>query len=140
MVSVCRAAISYFALVFAAGFILGAIRVFWIAPRLGELPAVVLESPIMLLVSWLTCGIWIRVFNIRGHYAGLAMGAIAFVLLMIAEFALSLLVFGRSPVEFLRAYSRPAGAVGLASQIVFGLMPRFRSTAYSRKASGLPGR
>lgn len=125
--SASRAAIIYFALVLAAGFVLGAARVMLIAPMWGELPAVMLETPIMLLVSWLVCGSTVRAFAVRGRRAGLAMGAVAFALLMIAELTLSLLLFGRSAAGFLHAFLTPAGAVGLASQVGFGIMPLIRS-------------
>lgn len=124
------AAIVYFALVFAAGFALGTIRVLWIAPRWGELPAVLLEAPIMLFVSWGACGASIRWFDVRGGQAALAMGAAAFALLITAELALSALAFGRSPAEFLRAFATPAGAAGLASQVAFGLFPVLRAGGF----------
>jgi hypothetical protein len=126
--SISRAAIVYFALVFAAGFVLGTIRVLLIAPLWGELPAVLIEAPIMLLVSWLVCGSSVRAFGIRGRSAGLAMGVMAFALLMAAELALSLLGFGRSLAEYLRGYGTRAGGVGLTSQAVFGIMPLLRSS------------
>ena len=44
---------AYFALVFAAGFLLGSIRVLIIIPRSGEAVVVGLELPIMLAVSWI---------------------------------------------------------------------------------------
>jgi hypothetical protein len=122
-----RAAIVYFALVFAAGFALGTMRVFLVAPLWGELPAVMLESPIMIIVSWLACGSTIRRFGVRGRRAGLAMGAFAFALLMIAELALSVFAFGRSPADFLRAFGTAAGAVGLTGQVAFALIPLLRS-------------
>jgi hypothetical protein len=125
--SLCRAAVAYFALVFTAGFVLGTIRVLLIVPLWGELPAVLLESPIMLCVSWLVCGLLIRAFGVRESSAGLAMGAAAFALLMTAELSLSLLAFKRSPVEFLRGYGTPAGAVGLTSQLAFGFIPLLRT-------------
>ena len=125
--SIGRAAIVYFSLVFAAGFVLGTIRVLLIAPLWGELPAILFESPIMLFVSWLACGSSIRVFGVRGRCAGLAMGAATFALLMAAELALSLLAFGRSPAEYLGAYGALAGAVGLTGQLAFGFIPVLRS-------------
>jgi hypothetical protein len=51
------------------------------------------------------------------------MGAVAFVVLMAAEFALGGLAFGRSAGEQVAAYGSAAGAIGLAAQIVFGLFP-----------------
>ncbi|HTJ88923.1 MAG TPA: hypothetical protein VL356_01920 [Acidocella sp.] len=120
------AAIVYFALVFAAGFVLGTIRVLLVAPLWGELPAVLLESPMMLFLSWLACGASIRMFGLRGRCAGLAMGAVAFALLMTTEFALSRLAFGRAPAETFSAWGTAAGAVGLTSQLAFGLIPVLR--------------
>lgn len=125
--SVGRAAIVYVGVVFAAGFVFGTIRVFLTAPLLGELSAVLLELPIMLFVSWLACGRSARVFGVRRRRGALVMGAAAFALLMIAELALSVLAFGRSPAESLGAFGTPAGIVGLTGQVVFGLMPLFRS-------------
>ncbi|MBS0296954.1 MAG: hypothetical protein JSR45_11630 [Proteobacteria bacterium] len=119
----------YFALVFAAGFALGTVRVLYAAPRWGELAAVMVEAPLMLLASWLACGVAVRRFAIRGRLAGLAMGVTAFVLLMTAELALAVLAFGRPPAEFVGAWAAPAGALGLASQIVFALLPAIRTPA-----------
>jgi hypothetical protein len=44
------AGLTYFALVFGVGFILGPIRILLIVPRLGERVAELLEAPVMLLV------------------------------------------------------------------------------------------
>jgi hypothetical protein len=122
-----RAAAVYFALVFAAGFALGTVRVLAVAPCFGELAAVLCETPVMLGVSWLACGAAIRAFGVRGRGAGLAMGAAAFALLMAAEAALAVAGFGRSPAEFLHAFGSPAGAVGLAGQVAFGVFPLLRA-------------
>jgi hypothetical protein len=46
-----KAGALYFALTFGAGFMLGAARVLWLAPRLGERTAELLESPVMLVVT-----------------------------------------------------------------------------------------
>ena len=40
-----KAAVLYFALVFGAGFVLGPIRILWVAPRLGARVAELLEAP-----------------------------------------------------------------------------------------------
>jgi hypothetical protein len=46
-----KTALLYFVLVFGAGFVLGPIRILWIAPRLGRRAAELLEAPIMLAIS-----------------------------------------------------------------------------------------
>jgi hypothetical protein len=129
----------YFTLAFSAGFVLGTFRVFLIAPRLGELSAVLFEMPIMLLASWLACGIAIRAFDVSGAAAGLAMGAIAFALLILAEVALARLAFDRSLGDYLRGLATNAGAIGLAGQIAFGCIPAIRADnhpLFQRRKSG----
>ncbi len=51
------------------------------------------------------------------------MGTGAFALLMVAEVALAVLVFRRSPAEQLRAYMMLGGAIGLVAQVIFPLVP-----------------
>ena len=43
--SIAKAALLYFAVVFAAGFLLGTVRTLWIAPRLGTRVAELAETP-----------------------------------------------------------------------------------------------
>jgi hypothetical protein len=46
-----KAGAVYFALVFAAGFVLGTVRTLWVVPRLGVRTAELAEAPIMFGVS-----------------------------------------------------------------------------------------
>lgn len=119
-----KAGAAYFAIVFAVGFALGTVRTLFIAPRLGEHLAVVIELPFMLGASWLACGWAVRRWQVVAA-AGprLTMGAVAFGLLMIAELTLSATAFDRSPADFLRNLSTPHGLTGLAGQIIFALIP-----------------
>lgn len=117
-----KAGAAYFALVFALGFVLGTIRVLWLAPMVGETNAVLAELPVMLAASWFAAR-WL----LGGSHASLSeramMGALAFALLMGAELALGVLAFGESPRERLTGLTHMPGPIGLAGQIAFGLMP-----------------
>jgi len=122
-----RAGLLYLAIVFAAGFALGTLRVLVVVPHIGELSAVLAELPILLGVSWIACGYAIRrcdvdaTFDARG-----TMGIVAFGVLMAVEFLMANVGFGRSLAEHLSRYAEPAQALGLAGQMAFGAMPLFR--------------
>ncbi|MFI5408581.1 hypothetical protein [Kaistia sp. UC242_56] len=123
-----RAAALYFAATFAAGFVLGTLRVLLIAPRWGEVAAVLLELPVMLGIAWLVCGLTLRRFGISAtNHRDIGMGAMAFLFLMAAEFALGILAFGRTATGIVASYATAAGALGLASQLVFAALPVVRS-------------
>jgi hypothetical protein len=51
------------------------------------------------------------------------MGLIAFALLMLAELALAQLLAGQSARQWVEGLTNPAGALGLAGQVGFALMP-----------------
>ena len=57
------AAIAYFAATFALGFVLGAVRTLALEPRIGALPAVSIELPIILL-SACVVSVWTRTWFI----------------------------------------------------------------------------
>ena len=120
-------AAAYFALVFAAGSALGTLRTLVLVPQLGELRAVVLELPVMLIIGWRAAGYVLRRWPLRRLGEQLAMGGLAFAMLLLAELALSLFAFDRSLAEHLAHYAGRPGAVGLAGQVAFGLFPALRS-------------
>ena len=117
----------YFAIVFAAGFVLGTLRVIVLMRFTGELTAVALELPIILIISWLVCRRLISRFSVPAIISlRLAMGALAFCLLMLAELGLSVFAFNRSGAEYLAHLQTAPGCLGLAGQIAFALFPLFR--------------
>ena len=121
------AAAAYFGLVFSIGFILGTLRVLWVIPWLGEGPAVALELPVILIASWLVCGWTMRRFSPDPALtARLALGGVAFAMLMAAEAALGIVGFGRTLAEHLASYTRPLALLGLSGQIAFALFPALR--------------
>jgi len=122
-----RAGLAYAALVFAAGFALGALRTLAIAPAAGEFAAVALELPLILALSWLACGAVLRRIAVApGAGSRLLMGAAALAALLAAEAALSVFAFGRGLADWAAALARPAGALGLAGQALFALFPWLR--------------
>ena len=124
MIRIVLAAFSYFLIVFTAGFILGAMRMFIFAPYLGNAVAVVLEVPIMLSISWYVCRAIIARAGIPARRAhGLVMGGLAFALLMVAEVAISVVLLGRTFAQHVAGYAATGSMVGLAAQIAFALFP-----------------
>lgn len=118
------AAVPYFAVVFAAGFVLGAVRVLALAPALGDFVAVLVELPAMLGVSFFAARWAVARFSVAAQVGRrLAMGGLAFGLLIVAEAVLAILVFGQTLHDFFGGLLLPSGAAGLAGQAVFGLMP-----------------
>lgn len=127
MTAAARAGLAYVAVVFAVGFVLGALRVTLLVPRLGETLAVLLELPIILAVSWPTCGWLIRRLGVPADWRARAvMGGIAFAALMLLELGVAVLGFGRGVTQHLATYGHWHGALGLAGQVVFALIPLLR--------------
>jgi hypothetical protein len=75
------AAILYFLIVFGVGFLLGPIRVFWLAPRFGETIAVLCEAPFILMAVILAAR-WLphklKLQPNLGSLAGMALGGLFF--------------------------------------------------------------
>jgi hypothetical protein len=119
------AALAYFATVFAAAFALGTLRTLVFAPWLGALPAVLMELPLVLGFSWLAADRVLRRWPVAagGPRALLAMGLLAFALLMLAEAALATLAFRQTLADWAASLITPEGAAGLAGQIAFALIP-----------------
>lgn len=118
-----RASIIYFLLVFGTGFVLGTIRVLWLAPSLGIRTAELLEMPLMVLATVLAAR-WINRRYLTEASAGgrLAAGLVALVVLFSAELALGG-AQGRSPADVVFNRDPVSGAAYYAALTLFGLMP-----------------
>lgn len=124
MATAFRAGLAYFLIVFALGFALGTLRVSFGIPLLGEIGAVLIEIPVLLTAAWFVCRWLIAKFAVpKTMTARLAMGGIAFAVLMIAELAFSVLLFGRTATEYAAGFAHPAAWLGLAAQIMFAAFP-----------------
>jgi hypothetical protein len=122
MANALAAGFRYFLIVFAIGFALGTVRTLLLAPRIGDLAAVALELPAMLAAAWWVCGKLVRRLP-DGLAPRVLMGGTAFILLMVAELAMSIWLFGRSPAAYATGLATSAGVLGLAGQIAFALLP-----------------
>lgn len=119
-----NAGLAYFAVVFAAGFAIGVLRVLFVTPRLGETVAVLFELPVMLALSWWVCRRLItRVGVSSALLARVVMGGVALVLLLVAEFGISMFAFGRALADHLQHYRELRTLLGLAGQIAFAAFP-----------------
>jgi len=128
-VRIAGAAIVYWAMVFALGFLLGIVRVTWVIPRIGLVPATLMELPLILAASWFAAGWLVRRFAIARGREALAVGALAFAILMLAECALAGVLSGETPAQWLSGLGEPHALLGLAGQAVFALMPWWRARA-----------
>jgi hypothetical protein len=127
---------TYFAIVFAAAFALGVLRVTFIVSAIGALWAAMLELPFTLAASRIICGWLYHLFAIRSLGQAAGMAASAFALPMAAEAAGSILLFNRSLADHFGSYATAVGGVGLAGQIAFGLFP---AVIWRRNATAISG-
>ncbi len=124
-----RAAFLYWLLAFAAGFVLGTLRVLLVEPMLAKwvqglapLVAVAIEGPIMIALSWFAAA-W--VLGRRPAWTPvetLGMGGLAWLLLQLAELGLAL-VMGLSTAAYLEKLTTSAGVIGVVIQLLFAFVP-----------------
>lgn len=117
-----KASFGYFALVFAVGFVLGAIRVPFVVPRLGIRWAELLEMPFMLLASFLAARFCMRRHGLFSTARRIAVGFLALALLIAAELCLTL-ASGQSITEYITGRDSVSGTAYLISLVIFAAMP-----------------
>jgi hypothetical protein len=125
MAVIFRYAALYAAIVFALGFVMGTLRILFLAPVVGELAAVVVEVPVMLVLSWVVAS---RIFPGRRltREQGVEIGLASFLLLQLAESGLSGFFGPYSYTDNVLVYwgdlTTPR-LVGLLGQVLFALLP-----------------
>jgi hypothetical protein len=107
----------YFAACFAAGAVMGPIRVLVLEPRIGMAAAVAVEAPIILAVAALAARAVLRRWP---AVSPLAVGVVGLALLLLAETALAAALDRPSPFDAPRLL---AEWIGLALKVAFALMP-----------------
>jgi predicted Co/Zn/Cd cation transporter (cation efflux family) len=118
------AASAYFVALFCLGFVLGTIRVLFVAPRIGVLGATLAEVPLMLAAAFFMCRWAIGRWQVPP--AVLARGAMALwflVLLALFETLVGVALFGRTLAGTWAELATPAGLIGLAAQAICALLP-----------------
>jgi hypothetical protein len=121
---VVKAAVSYFALVFGAGFVLGTIRVLWLVPVVGTQTAELLEMPVMLPVIVLSARWVVRHFSMPDTaLSRLAMGGIALALILLLDFTVALSIRGLSFRQYIETFDPVAGTAYFVMLGVFAVMP-----------------
>lgn len=138
-----KAGVTYFALAFGAGFALGAIRVPFLVPRLGERVAELIEMPFMFVVILLSARFIIRRFSLPTAVpARLGAGFLALGMLLAAEVALAVLLQDRTLGEYVASRDPVSGTVYLALLAIFATMPlilaRSASAAHAVAQPELP--
>ena len=129
------AAVLYFLIVFAVGFLLGPIRVFWLEPKLGETRAVLCEAPFLLVAivlasRWLPSALGLSMDLVS--LAGMGLGAL--VLQQLADFGVGSFLRRMTVREQLARLLRPAGLIYLAIVVVFAAMPVLANSPQLRPA------
>jgi hypothetical protein len=119
-----KAGMTYFALVFGAGFVLGSLRVPFLVPRLGERAAELIEMPFMFVVLWMSARFIIKRYSLPANVsARLGAGFVALGLLVAAEVLLAVALQERTLGEYVASRDPVSGSVYLAMLALLAVMP-----------------
>ena len=122
---VVKAALTYFALAFGTGFVLGPLRIVFLVPRLGERYAELLELPVMVSACYFAARWTCRRFAVpRQSGPRLAIGFAALGLMLTAEFGLVLSLRGISIEQYFATRDPISGTAYYLALLVFALLPR----------------
>lgn len=118
------AALSYFVAVFAAGVVLGSVRVPIIEPRFGRFVATLVEAPLLIAAMLLAARFITDRFELADRRSALAaVGIAAVALVLAADFAAGLLIRQMSFGEQVLHLMTPAGLVYLLLLAIFAAAP-----------------
>jgi hypothetical protein len=119
-----KAGTAYFALVFGAGFFLGALRVSFLVPIVGERLAELSEMPVMFAVIVIAARFVMRRFAIPlAIPVRLGVGVLALGLLLAAEVLLAVVLQDRSLADYVASRDPVSGSVYLAMLVLLAVMP-----------------
>jgi hypothetical protein len=118
------AATVYCIALFALGFVLGTIRVLFVAPQIGVLGATLLEVPLMLAAAFFLCRWAAGRWRVSPALAARGVMALWFVaLLALFETLVGVALFGLTLAETWTGLATPAGVIGLTAQLIAALLP-----------------
>ena len=119
-----KSGVLYFAIVFAAGFAIGTLRVFFVVPWLGDRRAELLETPFMLAIAVVVARWIVRRPGAPVRAGGrLATGLIAFALMLAADFGLVLRLRGMTLAQYFATWDPVSGGAFLAALGVMAFLP-----------------
>lgn len=120
---VARLALVYFASVFFIGFVLGVARTLWIAPRLGERVAELVEMPVMVAASFIVARALISRAAHVGIRAAALVGLAALALLLCGELAVVAFVRGQMLADYVASRDPVSGSAYAVALLLFAAMP-----------------
>jgi hypothetical protein len=119
-----KAAGLYFVIVFGAGFVLGTIRVLLVVPHLGVRTAELMETPVMVAISFFAARWMMRHFAaLHAAAARIAIGLVALALLLGAELAFVHWLQGLTVREYIASRDPVSGAGYVIALGLFAIMP-----------------
>jgi hypothetical protein len=119
-----KSGVLYFAIVFAAGFVLGALRVFFVVPWFGDRRAELLETPFMLAIAVVVARWILRRPGAPARTGGrLAMGLVALALMLAADFGLVLRLRGMTFAQYFATWDPVSGGAFLAALVMMAFVP-----------------
>jgi len=118
-----KSGLTYFLIVFGAGFVLAFVRIPFLVPQFGVRTAELIEMPIMLaIIAWASRRMLSRHPGFTRSERLMA-GLLAFGLLVGAELLLAYMLDDHFPWEYIASRDPVSGSVYLASLIFFAVAP-----------------
>ena len=121
-----KAGLLYFALVFAAGFVLGTIRTLWVVPVIGARVAELIEVPIMTAIAAMAAAFVVRRLSVPWKLRErLGLGVLALALMLAAELTFVIRLRGLSFRDYVTNLDPVAGSAYYIALALFAGMPMF---------------
>jgi hypothetical protein len=139
-----RTAVLHFVLVFSAGFLLGTVRVLFVVPAIGARAAELIEMPLMLAIVVVAARFITRRTALERRAQWLQVGAIACMLVLLADVSVGLglrgmyvwqALFDRDPLSG-AAYYLSLGVLAFAPWLLAGRLTRAQGWFHSIRQPG----